>query len=126
MVKHLSEFAPEHTRVLGEPATAAIVRTGIARAEDYGFVTEGPVRLYIEMMFLLGSGFDTDPLFPRVSEILTSQDGETERARALYEWITVYSRAVFGTNGKLMRAALRRAAAVTPASARKQALVMQH
>ena len=64
MVVHSREFSPKLCAVLGEEQLRVALRQAIKRAGGYGFTFRGPVRLYIELMFLFGSHFDTDPQYP--------------------------------------------------------------
>lgn len=70
MVAHLEDFAPSHFKILEEADIRKAIRFGMARAQDHGFTTERNLRLYIEKIFMLGSGFDSDPQFPWAAEIL--------------------------------------------------------
>lgn len=83
MVVHSREFSPKLCEVIGEEQTHVAVRQAIKRAGSYGFTFRGPIRLYIEMMFLFGSDFDTDPQYPRFSKILKSSGDQMERAELL-------------------------------------------
>ena len=71
MVEHLNAFAPEHAARIGDDKLEQIVRLGIDRAGHYGLSQRGPVRYYIEVMFILGSDFDTDPQYGRPSAVLS-------------------------------------------------------
>ena len=53
----------------------------------HGFNWRGPVRFYLELMFMLGSYFDTDPQLPTwASNVLGDQDADQlRRAEMLYE-----------------------------------------
>lgn len=85
---HLRSFSPHHCVMIGEKNLRRVIHLGIARAAEYGFTCFGPVRFYLEMMFLLGSGFDTDPQTPVwMGEILRSRDmgDELDRADCIYE-----------------------------------------
>ena len=57
-------FAPELCEVIGEEQLRVALRQAMARAAGYGFTYRGPIRLFIELMFLCGSAFDTDPQYP--------------------------------------------------------------
>ena len=56
----------------------------MARAEGYGFTNRGPLRLFIEMMFLCGSGFDTDPQYPAVGAVLRAAGDQMQRAQMIF------------------------------------------
>ena len=70
LLKHVEEFFPLQCQILGETQTRQILRYGIEQAENYGFISERDVCLYVNLMFLLGSDFDKDMQLPRVSAIL--------------------------------------------------------
>jgi hypothetical protein len=61
MMAHSKDFSPRLCELIGDEQLRVAVRAAIARAMDYGFTNRGPIRLFVEMMFLCGSSFDTDP-----------------------------------------------------------------
>ena len=63
MVVHSTDFSPL-CEVIGEGQLRVALRRAMARAGGYGFTYRGPIRLFIELMFLCGSAFDTDPQYP--------------------------------------------------------------
>jgi len=71
MVDHLQKFSPHQFIVAGEPAVRQAIRLGIENAGKYGFSDRGPVRFYIELMFMFGGYFDSDPQHPWAAEVLT-------------------------------------------------------
>lgn len=73
MVEHIKEFFPENYDALGEPVVRNVIEYGVDRAEAHGFETEPDVNMYIDLMLLLGSHFDTDPQLPWVKEILEDE-----------------------------------------------------
>lgn len=70
MVEHVKEFFPNHNRIAGEPIVRNVIQYGIERSQIYDFTTERNMCLYITVMFMLGSNFDTDFFFPWAPEIL--------------------------------------------------------
>lgn len=92
MVEHLKKFAPRHWKVMGEPDGRRVIRLGIERAKKYGFTNRGPLRFYIELMFMFGSYFDTDPQYPWATAVLSSPDAidQTVRADRLYAAMNGY------------------------------------
>ena len=64
MVEHLQGFASGHWMVIGEKTGRLVIQLGLKNAGQYGFTNRGPVRFYIELMFMFGSYFDTDPQYP--------------------------------------------------------------
>jgi hypothetical protein len=107
---HASEFAPKHVKVLGEEGTRAVVRLGIRRASRYGFSATGSVHFFLDLMFLLGSEFDTDPQYPWAGEILNDESipGQMPRADKLYSRAIQYLDAVAGPDNQFAIAAFRR------------------
>jgi hypothetical protein len=64
VITRLAERAPGCFTVVPERAIAEVTRLGAERAERHGLTRVGPARLFVEVMILFGSDFDTDPLFP--------------------------------------------------------------
>jgi hypothetical protein len=87
MVAHLQQFAPRQSELMGEPSVKMVVKPGMERADGYGLDHQGPVRSYLELMFMLGTDFDTDPQYPWLAEILNDQKimSQEERADRLYK-----------------------------------------
>jgi hypothetical protein len=82
------------------------LRSAIARAEEYGFNYRGPVRLFIEMTFLRGSAFDTDPQYVGAGEIMRASGDQMQRARELHDGCLDYLVAVSGPEAVNERKAL--------------------
>src|SRR5262249_30261255 len=57
-----------------------------------------PIRLYIELMFLFGSAFDTDPQYPALSEALNASGDQMERAEQIYQGVVESLERVSGPN----------------------------
>jgi len=110
MVEHIKQFVPKHSEIIGEPMVRKVVRMGIERANDYDLTTRGPVRFYIELMFILGSDFDTDPQYPWAEEILSDLEitDEMERADRLYEKTINFLKKVEGLEYKYKKEAMHR------------------
>jgi hypothetical protein len=111
MVEHLGKFSPQHCEVMGEPRVRSVIQLGMARAKTYGFTNRGPLRFYLEMMFMFGSDFDTDPLLPWVAKILTdtATPDQMQRANQLYGQLMDYAEKVAGPDNAYIKEALRRA-----------------
>jgi hypothetical protein len=109
MVVHLGEFSPPLFKAVGEEQMRKAIRFGIGRAGSYGFTFRGPIRLYLELMLLFGSDFDTDPQYPWATEILTSQDSgpQMERALVLHERTLDFRQKVAGPEDAYTLEALR-------------------
>jgi hypothetical protein len=110
MVEHLHSYSPTHAARIGDPELYQVARSGLARAEQYGLTLRGPVRLFIELMVLLGSHFDTDPQYPWAAEILNdrSTSDEMTRANVLQERAVNFYDTVLGPDYQYEHAAIRR------------------
>ncbi len=106
MVVHSQEFTPRLCEALGEEQLRVALRQAIKRAQSYGFTNRGPIRLYIELMFLCGSDFDTDPQYPAIAEILNASEHQMQRAEQICEGIKDYAEKVTGPKGENVREAL--------------------
>jgi hypothetical protein len=109
MIQHIKQFAPKHSEIIGEDGLRQVVRMGIERAKVYGLTNRGPVRFYIEMMFMLGSDFDTDPQYPWAGEILKDPVNADQMGRAdhLYDKTRDYLAKVAGPKNKYALYALK-------------------
>jgi len=78
---------PKHPVMLGEEQLLLLVRLAVEKARKYTLTTERNVALFLDLMCLLGSGFDTDPQMPWAAEILADRSfvSDDERADALHE-----------------------------------------
>jgi hypothetical protein len=107
MVFHIEKFTPPHYLVLGEDGTREVVNLGIKQAKQYGFTNRGPVQFYIEMMFMIGSYFDTDPQYSWAAQILNDETipDQMQRADKLFYKMQEYLKEVAGPkNEYAMRA----------------------
>jgi len=110
MVEHLKKFSPQQCRVAGEPAVRQVIRMGIENGGKYGFTNRGPLRFYIELMFMFGSYFDTDPQYPWVNAVLNDAESVDQMVRAdrLFNAMNEYLPEVPGPENKNYLQALRR------------------
>ncbi len=108
MVTHAQEFSPILCGTIGEKQVRIVVCEAIEKAKFYAFINRGPVQLYIDMSFLFGSAFDTDPQYPWAIEILNRNTftSQTECAEELYERTLDYNEKVGGINNEFARQAL--------------------
>ena len=113
MVEHLATFSPPLFKAVGEEQMRKAIRLGITRADGYGFTHRGPVRLYLELMLLFGSHFDTDPQYPWANQVLTNRDAlpQMQRAERLYDLTMDYRAKVAGAEDAYTLRALRNIAA---------------
>lgn len=108
MVKHIKEFFPKYYEVLGEPTVRKAIQYGIERAESYGFTSERDVCLYINLIFLLGSNFDTDLQLPWTAEILNDETitDSVTRIDRLHDKAMQYLDRAAGTDNEYLGIAL--------------------
>jgi len=106
MVLHSKEFSPRLCEVLGDDQLRVAVRQSMSRADSYGFTNRGSVRLYIELMFLFGSDFDTDPQYLLLGKILKAPDHQMQRAEQIYQVVLEYQKKVSGSDNMNVREAL--------------------
>ncbi|HLJ87062.1 MAG TPA: hypothetical protein VKZ53_09570 [Candidatus Angelobacter sp.] len=110
MALHLSQFAPKHWRVIGDQTGREVIRFGIDQAKRYGFTNRGPVRFYLELMFIFGSYFDTDPQLPWIRPLLNPAENANQMVRAdrLFAAFNQYIARVRGLKHEYFIAALKR------------------
>jgi hypothetical protein len=108
-LEHLKKGFPKHCRLLGEENLRKKVRQGFERARSYGLSSQNGLRLFVELTFLLGSGFDTDPQLPWAAEILkdTASD-QAARVERLHQKSMEYLEKVCGPNNEHIDAVLAR------------------
>lgn len=93
-------------KVIGDDQLRVAIRQGMARAGTHGFTYRGPIRLYIELMFLYGSDFATDPQYPAFSRILNGPGDQMDRAERIHQSVLDYEEAVYGPGAVNVRKAL--------------------
>ncbi|MDH5180272.1 MAG: hypothetical protein OEZ39_08105 [Gammaproteobacteria bacterium] len=106
MVEHSRNFTPKLCEVLGEEKLRIAIKHAMSRASEYGFTNRGPIRLYIEMTYLFGSDFDTDPQYPIFNLILNEDNDQMVRAEKLHNEITTYLADIAGPNAENVFSAL--------------------
>ncbi len=107
MVLHSKDFSPQLCEVLGDKQLRVTVRSAITRAESYGFTNRGSIRLFIELMFLRGSAFDTDPQYPMIGKILRASGDQMQRAEQIHKDSLDYFEKVSGPGAVNLHKALR-------------------
>lgn len=102
---------PFHTQSAGDAAVEATVRLGLARGRKYGITATSSVTLYIQIMILLGSYFDVDPMYPWAAERLNHPqegDTQTDTMNRLRDDMLDTVRRTSGENGEISLAVLSR------------------
>ncbi len=77
----LQHVFPAKCQYVGEDRGAALIADGIASAARYGITGERGLTLFITLMFVLGIGFDDDPLLPWASAILNDDKITQQKKR---------------------------------------------
>jgi hypothetical protein len=70
LIARLERVFPAKCRYVGNDRVSALIPAGIEAAARYGITGQRGITLFIALMFVLGRGFDRDPLLPWASEIL--------------------------------------------------------
>ena len=107
MLEHSKSFSPHLTAILGDEQLLVALRAAMARAWGYGFTNRGPIRLYIELMFLCGSAFDTDPQYALLGQALRDPSDQMWRAEQIHEGHNRYMEEVAGRKNINVRNSLR-------------------
>jgi hypothetical protein len=81
MLEYLRTFSPRHFKILTEDEILEVIRHGMKKAQSHGFTSERSLRIFTELMLILGSGFDEDVQMPWAAEMLGDEDVTDEPAR---------------------------------------------
>jgi len=93
----LRKLFPQKYRVVGEECLQGLVKNSGQRASDYGITARRGQLIFIGLMFMFGSGFDSDPQLPDYALILKNSDFNVQqKAEKLHQlaldyvekWIT--------------------------------------
>jgi len=106
MVEHSKKFSPILTNLLGDAQLRMALRSAVRQAKGYGFTNRGPLRLFIEMTFLCGSAFDTDPQYSQIGEVLRFPEDQMVRAERIHLGTHEYLDRVSGPDNINVRNAL--------------------
>jgi hypothetical protein len=111
LLAHLKTFAGRHCEIIGDEGTRQVIQLGLRNSAKYGFTLRGPIRLYVELMFMFGSYFDTDLQHPWAAEALRDPRFEPQmemfRADTLHQKMMDYLAAVSGPGHQYTLKALR-------------------
>ena len=109
MVAHLRGFVPKFSEVLGDQGLRRCIRFGVERANTHGITNPGLLRFYVELMFMYGGHFDTDPFLPWAGRILSDPSivNELTRVDYLYKAMLPYLEDIGGPERSFATQALR-------------------
>lgn len=82
---HLREHLPRQFGALGEEGVREAIRYGIGRARSYRIESEAGVRVFVQLMFVFGPAFDSDPKLPWASRCLSGEGDERARVGRLLD-----------------------------------------
>lgn len=74
MVQHVHEEFSEKCATMGETDVRETIQSGIVQAAKYGIVLQRDIGRFIDLMFVFGRDFATDPRIPWASQILNDPD----------------------------------------------------
>lgn len=108
ITEHCTDIFPRLIPLYRKEDVHYYIQQGITLAKKAGYTQRGPVRLYINMMILLGVNFECDPLF----QWLKTEGGNTlpqiERSVICYGLLDDYLASVYGENGRFYKKSLER------------------
>lgn len=96
VLSHAMTLSPRLCHALGEARVSAALRPLLARARAHGFTNRGPLLLFVELAFLLGSHFDTDPQYDRLGRLLRLPIDQMQRAENMHLFALDYVDRVCG------------------------------
>lgn len=82
LLQYIRQTFSQQVTNAGNAGTRETIRDGIRRARQHDLSTELDVALYIEVMYLLGAGFETDPQHAWAADILRSAGPSRGSGRA--------------------------------------------
>lgn len=99
---HVEAHFSTHWRIIGEAQLRAVIRLAVERAGRHSLTTERDVSLYLNLMLLLGSAFDTDAQLPWAAQILSDAEltDPQERVDRLYDAAADYLEKVAGARNE--------------------------
>lgn len=111
MLSHAKTLSPRLCEALGEIRLRAALRLVLDRAQAHGFTNRGPLQLYVELAFLLGSAFDTDPQYESLGGLLRLPVDQMQRAENMHLFAIDYLDRVCGAENVNVQRAIAEAAA---------------
>ena len=117
LVDHVREKFPFPAAYVPREDLARLVDDSTAKAHGYGFQAAGPLRFFVDCAVLLGAGFDEDPLFFWIRDILDDQSDNDEMTKAsrLHMHVDNYLGTVYGARGELALPGLQKIATASSA-----------
>ena len=100
LCKLLLKLYPQKYQFQGEKINRELIKEGITKAGQFGIVGNGGRSLFIILMFVLGSGFYKDLLYPWATSILENKNihNEENRIIQLHTAAVDYARSALSKN----------------------------
>lgn len=107
---HFVEHFAAHCEWLGDERLLRVIRLGIKSARAHDYRGERDICLYISLMFMLGSRFDSDPQLPWAARLLrrSGQPATDRPIEAVYREAMAYLDRIAGQKNELLVRALMR------------------
>ncbi|MBV5311258.1 hypothetical protein [Chromatium okenii] len=107
LLTHIQTVTPVLTATLGEIPLRLAVQQAMTNAAQYELTERAAIRLFVELRFLLGSAFESDPQYHWIVPILRDKEiPQMVRALQIYEKTVDYQTQVLGEGGINTRTAL--------------------
>ena len=81
----LEDWFPQKYNTIKEQNIQKMVHAGYHLSEKYGISKSSNIAIYIFLMYTGGSGFDTDPQFSTINEILNGDLDEDQKGTVLFD-----------------------------------------
>ena len=94
MLDHIKRYFSKQFKVRGEDQTRTMIRYGMQAATKYGMQRSCDVAGVVDLVFILGQDFESNPKYQWAVDILTSaQFDQYDKITALYDRINAYTTA---------------------------------
>ncbi|MBK1694021.1 hypothetical protein CKO09_04630 [Chromatium weissei] len=105
---HIQTATPILSAKMGETTLRLEIQQAMKNAAQYELTERAAIRLFVELRFLLGSAFESDPQYPWIASILNNKEmSQTKKVKQLYEKVENYQMQVLGEHGVNSQVALR-------------------
>ncbi len=81
MIERIRTCFPRHAEVLSGPRLQTVVRQAAAKAQAHALTTERNIALFLDLVCVLGIGFDADPQVPWAARMLAPAAAPTQDER---------------------------------------------
>jgi hypothetical protein len=96
MVQMYKKQYPKQCKIIGDKALKRFCKHCVDKADAYGANNYGELKVYTSLAWVLGTGFDDDPLYPWIAETLAEDvafeervEEITDRVHELYSFTTL-------------------------------------